>query len=131
MQAGDHLFVLGTAQSLASIRLLAERRQGLVEADRAESTLRQFILHQEQFPEEQQLLCYALQVEKDWPFVGASIKDSGIKQDWSCLLIGLERELLPIIHPDPNLRLNAGDLLWVLGEQRMGEKLLKEELIHN
>lgn len=55
----------------------------------------------------------------------------GIKQEWSCLLIGLERELLPIIHPDPNLRLNAGDLLWVLGEQRMGEKLLKEELIHN
>lgn len=131
VQAGDHLFVLGTAQSLASIRLLAERRQGLAEADRAESTLRQFILHQEQFPEEQQLLCYALQVEKDWPFVGASIKDSSIKQEWSCLLIGLERELLPIIHPDPNLRLNAGDLLWVLGEQRMGEKLLKEELIHN
>ncbi len=131
VQAGDHLFVLGTAQSLSSIRLLAERRQGLAEADRAESTLRQFIVHQEQFPEEQQLLCYALQVEKDWPFVGASIKDSGIKQEWSCLLIGLERELLPIIHPDPNLRLNAGDLLWVLGEQRMGEKLLKEELIHN
>lgn len=131
VQAGDHLFVLGVAQSLESIRLLAERRQGLLEVERPEATLRQFIVHQEHFPEEQQLLCYALQVEKDWPLVGTSIKDSGIKQEWSCLLIGLERELLPIINPNPNLRLNAGDLLWVLGEQRMGEKLLKEELIHN
>ena len=130
VQAGDQLVVIGTEQAMASMYLWAEQN-GLMRASEPGVTLRQFIQGQEHCPEEQQLLCYALRVEKDWPMVGASIKDSGLKNDWSCFLIGLERELLPIINPDPNLRINAGDLLWVLGGQRMGEKLLKVELIHS
>lgn len=131
LQAGDRLFVLGAAKSLESIHLLARRQKGLLAVEQPEVTLRQFIISQERYHEEQQLLCYALKIEKDWPIAGSSIKDSGIKNNWSCFLVGLERDLLPIINPNPNLRLNSGDLLWVLGEQRMGEKLVKAELIHS
>ena len=44
-------------------------------------------------------------------------------------MIGLERELLPIIDLHTNMKLSAGDLIWVLGSQKMGSALLREELL--
>ena len=79
--------------------------------------------------EEQQLLCYAVKVAKDSPLNGKNIKDSQIKSQWSCFVIGLERELLPIIDLHTNMKLSAGDLIWVLGSQKMGSALLREELL--
>lgn len=68
-------------------------------------------------------------MEKDSPLAGTSIRDSQIKTNWSCFLVGLERDLLPIVTPLPSMILSAGDLIWVLGSQKMGSKLVKEELI--
>ena len=58
-----------------------------------------------------------------------SVRDSGIKQDWSGILIGLERDLLPIPSPDPSLTLRPGDLLWVMGPQKMAAKLVSLGLL--
>ena len=92
-------------------------------------TLHQFIEEQDQYEEEHQLLCYAVKVEKDSPMSGKNIKDSQIKSQWSCFMIGLERDMLPIVNPSTNMVLAVGDLIWVLGSQKMANALLKEELI--
>ena len=63
------------------------------------------------------------------PQEGKSVRDSGIKTDWSAFLIGLERDLLPIPSPDPSLTLRSGDLLWVMGSQEMAGKLLRLGLL--
>ena len=44
-------------------------------------------------------------------------------------MIGLERDMLPIVNPSTNMVLAVGDLIWVLGSQKMANALLKEELI--
>ncbi|MCI5691341.1 MAG: TrkA C-terminal domain-containing protein, partial [Clostridiales bacterium] len=71
-----------------------------------------------------QLLCYGIHLDRSMPQVGKAVRDSGIKADWSAILIGLERDLLPMPAPDPSLTLRAGDLLWVMGSREMAAKLL-------
>ena len=129
LHVGDHLFVLGTDKALENFEMLADKGHIVTRTAADQVTLRQFISHQERYEEDQQLLCYAVKVEKDSPLAGTSIRDSQIKTNWSCFLVGLERDLLPIVTPLPSMILSAGDLIWVLGSQKMGSKLVKEELI--
>ncbi len=93
-------------------------------------TLKDYIGGQEGIPEAKQLLCCGVNLEKKMPQEGKSVRDSGIKTDWSAFLIGLERDLLPIPtprpQPDPARR---GDLLWVMGSQEMAGKLLRLGLL--
>lgn len=86
-------------------------------------TLRDYVAAQEA-ESTGQLLCYGIQLEKSMPQVGKAVRESGIKTDWSAILIGLERDLLPMPTPDPSLTLRAGDLLWVMGSREMAAKLL-------
>lgn len=79
--------------------------------------------------ESRQLLCCGVNLEREMPQQGKSIRDSGIKEEWSAFLIGLEREFLPIPNPDPNLNLRAGDILWVMGSQDMASKLMRMGLL--
>lgn len=129
LRMGDHLFVLGTQKTMENFEVLAAKGRIVTRTATEQVTLHEFISHQERYEEDQQLLCYAVKVEKDSPLSGSSIRDSHIKTDWSCFLVGLERELLPIVTPLPSMILNTGDLIWVLGTQKMGSKLVKDELI--
>lgn len=92
-------------------------------------TLKDYIESQEGIPEARQLLCCGVHLDKALPQQGKTIRDSGIKEDWSAFLIGLEREMLPIPNPDRSLTLRSGDLLWVMGSQEMATKLVRLGLL--
>ena len=92
-------------------------------------TLKEYIEGQEGIPETRQLLCCGVHLNKDLPQQGKSIRDSGIKEEWSAFLIGLERDLLPIPNPDRSMTLRTGDLLWVMGSQEMAGKLVRLGLL--
>lgn len=92
-------------------------------------TLHDFIQRQEEFKEADQLICYAVSVESGSKLVGQSIKDSGIKDEWGGLLLGLERNLFPILYPDLNMKIEADDLIWVLGPQKMAGKMAKADVL--
>lgn len=126
---GDHIFVLGTQKALENFEMLAAKGHIITRAATESVTLRQFITQQERYNEDQQLLCYAVKVDKDSSLAGSSIRDSQIKTNWSCFMVGLERDLLPIVTPLPSMIINAGDLIWVLGTQKMGSKLVKDNLV--
>lgn len=93
------------------------------------ATLHDFINRQEQYAEADQLLSFAVTVEKGSTLAGVRIKDSKIKSEWGSLLLGLERNLYPIIFPNINMRLQENDLLWILGSQKMAAKLAKMDLL--
>ena len=78
---------------------------------------------------EQQLLCCAVRVQKDSPLNGCNIKESPIKNEWFGFLIGIERNLYPIVDPSSNMILQNDDLLWLLGTQKMGNALSREQLL--
>ena len=129
LRAGDRLVVMGARRQLENFSLILSGG-GLRPADGGGfRTLREFISDQEGVPESRQLLCCGVSLEKGMPQEGRAIRSSGIKEAWGAFLIGLERDRLPILDPDPNLTLRDGDLLWLMGSQDMASKLVQQGLI--
>ncbi len=129
LKAGDRLVVMGNRRQVENFCRL-QAQNGLLPAEGAGlRTLKEYIEDQAGVPEARQLLCCGVSLEKEMPQAGKPIRASGIKEDWSAFLIGLERDLLPIPDPDPNLTLRDGDLLWVMGSQEMAGKLVALDLV--
>lgn len=59
-------------------------------------------------------------------FVGKTIKESGIREKYNCMVVGLEegKENLSLI--DPAQKLKAGDILWLVGEEEDLERMNKD-----
>ena len=121
VRSGDRLAVMGSPRQLENFCRI-QAKDGLAQLGEM-VTLRDYVAAQEA-ESTGQLLCYGIQLEKSMPQVGKAVRESGIKTDWSAILIGLERDLLPMPTPDPSLTLRAGDLLWVMGSREMAAKLL-------
>ena len=86
--------------------------------------LREFVASQEEG--DKALYSYALDIEKGGALEGHSIKDSGIRENYDCMVLGLQRENLPLAQPDINMVMQSGDLVWILGTSSMADKVLKE-----
>lgn len=129
LRAGDILYVLGTEKTLTNFSLMNGYRDVLLESAETPVTLHQFIEGQDNDDEAHQLFMCAVPVKKDSGLSGVSIRDSRIKSEWSANLIGIERGVLPILNPAPDFMLNTNDLLWVLGSQRMGQRLIQKGLL--
>jgi len=123
------IYVLGTEKTLTNFSLMNGHRDLLLESEEEPITLHAFIENQDEDSEERQLFMCAVPVEKDSHLAGVSIRDSHIKSEWSANLIGIERGVLPILNPAPDFVLNHDDLLWVLGSQRMGQRLIQQGLL--
>jgi len=115
---GEAIYVLGEREKL---RLL---RQSLGMEDRDMPTLRSFIAAQNSGDND--LFSYALDIHKGSSLEGSSIKDSGIRDNYDCMVLGLQRENLPLAQLDINMVMQQGDLVWILGASSMAEKVLKE-----
>ena len=58
-----------------------------------------------------------------------TIKASDLRDNWNCLVIGLERGSYTIVNPNISLVFEKNDLLWVLGKQKMINQLVREEIL--
>ncbi len=100
-----------------------------MQAETADLTLKDFIAGQSDASDSEQIYCCAVQMSDAPRYVGKNLRDSSLRQDWSCFLLGLERNMLPIMNPSPDMVLENGDLVWVLGGRSMGEALVAEGLV--
>ena len=50
-------------------------------------------------------------------FVGKSIRDCGIRERGNALVVGVERSGQRILNPSADFRIDAGDLLWIVGQR--------------
>ena len=113
LHAEDTVYLLGEAKQLQNCCMALK-----VPYTKNPPTLRDFIRNQGEEDDSHNLFCCVVKVEKDSPFVNTSIRDSGIRKDWNCLLLGLQRKQYPIIKPDISMLLRPDDILWVLGTRR-------------
>lgn len=125
---GDILCVLAEQKVLDNFALFGKNGNKFTTIGEKE-TLRHFISTQEDLPAEHQILCCAVKVQKDSALNGCNIKESPIKNEWFGFLIGIERNLYPIVDPSSNMILQHNDLLWLLGTQKMGTALAREQLL--
>lgn len=114
LTAGDRLAVLGEKDNLASLRVAV----GAAEAEMP--TLHEYI------EGEKALYTYMLDVSKNGKLAGTTIRDSGLRENYDCMILGLQRNLLPIIGPDVNFMIQKGDIVWLLGSHHMAEKALDD-----
>jgi len=99
---GDRLQVIGSDKQLADF--------GHVMAAMSDESA------QQQSPEEMTLRRVVLLDNS--PFVGKTIKESGIRDQYQCLVVGVESEgENELLQPHPMRQLQTGDIIWVVGEE--------------
>ena len=105
---GDKLQVIGSDEQFTSFReALEKERLGVdVNFEQREMLLRQLI------------------IGHDSPFIGKTLIESGIRDVYSCMVIGLEEgKQNPSSFP-PNRKFEEGDIIWVVGERESLDALL-------
>ena len=59
------------------------------------------------------------------PFIGQTLKESGIRSVYSCMVVGLEEGKENLSSVPPTRRFKEGDILWVVGEEESLQELVK------
>jgi CPA2 family monovalent cation:H+ antiporter-2 len=104
---GDRILAMGSDEGLERFRVVAERN---LPQDPAQDDLSQYALFQ-------------LLLQAEHPLLGQSLFESKLRERYGVLLVGLERKGERILSPDPEFRLQGGDLLWLVGDGKELQKL--------
>lgn len=128
--AGTKLLIIGTKAHFKLLNAAIKNKNlGLTMLDSPVS-MRQFMLVNEaEGRHDIAFMPCAITVDKHSPLLGKSIKSTNIRNKWHCLVIGLERGSYTIVNPNISLVFEKGDLLWVLGKQKMINQLVRDEIL--
>lgn len=56
-------------------------------------------------------------ISSDSPFVGKTLRESGIREKYNCMLVGVEEGQDNLTKINPNRKFAVGDIIWVVGEE--------------
>lgn len=106
---GDTIQVIGSDEQLASFgkALADELYEDDPDIEKREMKLRQMIL-----PE-------------DCPFIGKTLGESGIRDKYNCMVVGVEAGQKNLTMISPSRRFSKGDIIWVVGEETSLQELAK------
>ena len=99
---GDTIQVIGTDEQLSEFSRQVERVSNAAE----ENEIEKREMHLKQFV-----------VDGESPFLNMSIMNSGIRNDYRCLVVGVEKEDGNLLSPEAHMLLEDGDVVWVVGEK--------------
>lgn len=99
----DRLYLIGTDKQLETVKPIIEK-QNLHDTGSENYGLQSFYIHQNS------------------KLKGQTIKESGLRESIQGLVVGLERGQQRILNPDSSTILQAGDLLWLVGDRNRMEK---------
>ncbi|MBR4143733.1 MAG: TrkA C-terminal domain-containing protein, partial [Firmicutes bacterium] len=119
---GDDITVIGESDNIAT---LYSRLGGWEQP--AQQTLREYM--EENESADSDLYSFPILVDKNSSLAGKTIRDCGLRRDYDCMVLGLQRNMLPIPTPDVHTIIAAGDSIWVLGTQEMADKLIEAEIV--
>jgi CPA2 family monovalent cation:H+ antiporter-2 len=106
---GDTLQVIGTDAQLAEFGRQTERVSTAAEEEdfeRREMQLKQFV------------------IDAGSPFLGQNIKESGLRDRYKCLVVGVEKDDGNLHAPNVSAPFEEGDIVWVVGEKEDVRRLL-------
>mgnify|MGYP002619979208 CR=1 FL=1 len=58
------------------------------------------------------------------PFLGLTVRNAGIRDQWHCLVAGVEKEDGELHAPDVSIPFEEGDVLWIVGEREDVERIM-------
>jgi CPA2 family monovalent cation:H+ antiporter-2 len=106
----DKIAVIGTDVQLESFRAIIE-----AEAEEARTT-----------PHKDDIILNKLIVDNHTDLRGKSIRESGIREIAHGLVVGIERNGERILNPDSSTIFEWDDVIWIVGERKLIQKLVKE-----
>lgn len=75
--------------------------------------------------EKREMRLRQLVIGSDSPFIGKTLIESGIRDLYSCMVIGLEEGKESLSTCRPNRRFQVGDIIWLVGEEEALDALMK------
>ena len=105
---GDKLQAIGNDEQLTKLSkaMKAEIQPTITDIEKHEMKLRSFT------------------ISKTSPFIGKTLKDSGIRDEYNCMVVGVDEGQKNLTLITPSRCLQAGDVLWVVGEEKDLERIL-------
>lgn len=128
LEENSQLLLIGTASQLKLLSTAIESQRIELEPINTPVSLREFMLQNSNTEQDHFLSC-AISIDRHSPILGKSMKAANLRDRWNCLVIGLERGAYIITNPNVSLVFEKGDLLWVLGKQKMINTLVREEIL--
>ena len=122
------ILFIGTFDQIKSLSTAAETRTLGLSLKDGPINLRYFVLNQNE-ADKSKFLYTTITVNATSPLLNKTIKASDLRDNWNCLVIGLERGNYTIVNPNISLVFEKDDLLWVLGKQKMINRLVREEIL--
>ena len=129
LEADSSILVIGTREQFKMLTAAIEGKKVDLDQVAKPISLREFMLHDHEEEPELRFLSLAITIDQHSKLLGKSIKDANIRENWSALVIGLERGAYTMTNPNVSLTFEKGDLLWILGKQKMMNTLIKEEVL--
>lgn len=128
---GDVIHAIGTKTEIEACILMLENAEHIQEPQEPMVTLREYIYGQifYEIEPEKQIICCPIEVEEGASLIKKSIKNSGFRTKYKGYILGIERGMLSIVNPDIDMVIEEGDLLWVIGTQKMANSLLKADFL--
>ena len=97
---GDVLYIIGTDEQVEQFKVYLDKSNAVLpENGKTEIVLRYFEL-------------------KNIEFIGKTIKESELRERTDGLVVGIERDGERMINPDSHFVLEAGDVLWIVGDKK-------------
>ena len=108
---GDRLRVIGSDQQLTSFHQALQKEifPDDYELEKREMQLRSMIL------------------SNSSPFVGKTLRDSGIRDQYNCMVVGLEEGKENLSAVSPSYVFQKGDIIWVVGEEESLVRLTSQK----
>ena len=105
---GDKLQAIGNDEQLTKLSkaMKAELQPTITDIEKHEMKLRSFT------------------ISKTSPFIGKTLKDSGIRDEYNCMVVGVDEGQKNLTLITPSRSLQAGDVLWAVGEEKDLERIL-------
>lgn len=76
--------------------------------------------------EQREMHLQKLRLSARSPLVGKSLKESGIREHYNCMLVGVEEGQENLTMINPTRKFQQGDTIWVVGEKESINELLKD-----
>ncbi len=103
----DEISVIGTDEQLAKIEAIVSPKKGS-----------EFVI------DDPNVSLQVITMEEDSEFIGKSIRASGIKVKAKGLVVGIERDGIRYLNPESDWVLEAGDIVWIVGDSGKISKLI-------
>lgn len=66
------------------------------------------------------------EITEDSPFTGKTLRESGIRENRRCTVVGVEHEGVSMMNPSSDMVFCKGDFIWVVGETDQLKKLIQK-----